>query len=171
MKAFFKAFLIRFAELLVINCVLSAIVTAAFSAGELLSTQWIPVALIFSANAVFLVIQWVRLRVLCFEVQDNRLYFGIALSSYAAFAAVHFAFLAAGIISGDMTLYTWLFIMAKLVSIAMNFAISPAVSNLISAVVFELLVLGIIFLAPLHRNVPDEEERIPLDRDVQDFKR
>lgn len=171
MKTFFKAFLIRFAELLVINCVLSAIVTAAFSAGELLSTQWIPIALILSANAVFLALQWARLRVLCFEVQDIRLYFKIALASYAAFAVVHFAFLAAGIIGGDMTLYTWLFIMAKLVSIAMNFAISPAVSNLISAIVFELLVLGIIFLAPLHRNVPDEEERIPLDRDVQDFKR
>ncbi len=170
MKAF-KAFLIRFAELLVINCVLSAIVTAGFSAGALLSTQWIPVALIFSANAVFLALQWARLRVLCFEVQDIRLYFGIALTSYAAFAAVHFAFLAAGLFSGDMTLYTWLFIMAKLVSIAMNFAISPEVSNLISAIVFELLLLGIIFLAPLHRRLPSAEERIPLDRDVREFKR
>ena len=67
---FFKAFFIRFAELLVLNCILSAIVTAAFSAGSLLSTQLIPVLLVLTADAVFLSVQWARLRVLCFEVQD-----------------------------------------------------------------------------------------------------
>lgn len=172
MKAF-GAFLIRFAELVLVNCILSAIVTFAFTAGELLNTRLIPVLLIFSAVAVFLVVQWARLRVLCFEVQDLRLYFRIALSSYAAFAVLNLAFCAAAVcVPGKlMTVYTWLFITAKFFSIATNYVVSPAFSNLVSAVLFQLLLLGMIFLAPLHRQVPDPNDRIPLERDVKDFKR
>ena len=165
MKAF-KAFLIRFAELVLVNCILSAIVTTAFTAGEL------PLLLIFSADAVFLAVQWARLRVLCFEVQDLRLYFRIALSSFAAFAVLNLAFCAAGVFLPDvMVVYTWLFITAKFFSIATNYAVSPAFSNIVSAVLFELLLLGMVFLAPLHRRIPDADERIPLDRDVREFKR
>ncbi len=171
MKAF-KAFLIRFAELVLVNCILSAIVTTAFTAGELLNTRLIPLLLIFSADAVFLAVQWARLRVLCFEVQDLRLYFRIALSSFAAFAVLNLAFCAAGVFLPDvMVVYTWLFITAKFFSIATNYAVSPMFSNIVSAVLFELLLLGMVFLAPLHRRIPDADERIPLDRDVREFKR
>lgn len=164
---FFKAFFIRFAELLVLNCILSAIVTAAFSAGSLLSTQLIPVLLVLTADAVFLSVQWARLRVLCFEVQDIGLYMKIALSSFALFAATHFATYAVCAAHDNMRLYTWLFVTAKLLSIGTNYAIG----NLVAAIFFELLTLGIIFLAPIHRREPDENERIPLDRDPEEFKR
>ena len=70
-----------------------------------------------------------------------------------------------------MVVYTWLFITAKFFSIATNYAVSPVFSNIVSAVLFELLLLGIVFLAPLHRRIPDADERIPLDRDVREFKR
>ena len=140
---FFKAFFIRFAELLVLNCILSAIVTAAF-----------------------LSVQWARLRVLCFEVQDIGLYMKIALSSFALFAATHFATYAVCAAHDNMRLYTWLFVTAKLLSIGTNYAIG----NLVAAIFFELLILGIIFLAPIHRREPDENERIPLDRDPEESK-
>ena len=165
MKAF-KAFLIRFAELLAVNCILSAIVTTAFTAGELLNTRLIPILLIFSADAVFLAVQWARLRVLCFEVQDIGLYMKIALSSFALFAATHFATYAVCAAYDNMRLYTWLFVTAKLLSIGTNYAIG----NLVAAIFFELLTLGIIFLAPIHRREPDENERIPLDRDPEESK-
>lgn len=163
---FFKALLIRFVELLAVNCILSAIVTTAFSAGSLLNTQLIPVLLIIAADAVFLAVQWARLRVLCFEVQDIELYMKIALSSFALFAVTHFAVYAVCAVYNNMRLYTWLFITAKLLSIGTNYAIS----NLVSAIFFELLTLGIIFLAPIHRREPDDNDRIPLDRDIEEFK-
>lgn len=164
---FFRAFSIRFAELLVLNCILSAIVTAAFSAGSLLNTRLIPLLLILAANVIFLAIQWERLRVLCFEVQDTGLYMKIALSSFALFAATHFAVYAVCAVTDNMRLYTRLFITAKLLSIGTNYA----VSNFVSAIFFELLILGIIFLAPIHRRVPEEYESIPPDRDAEESKR
>ena len=90
----------------------------------------------------------------------------IALSSFALFAATHFATYAVCAAHDNMRLYTWLFVTAKLLSIGTNYAIG----NLVAAIFFELLILGIIFLAPIHRREPDENERIPLDRDPEEFK-
>ena len=103
---------------------------------------------------------------LCFEVQDIGLYMKIALSSFALFAATHFATYAVCAAHDNMRLYTWLFVTAKLLSIGTNYAIG----NLVAAIFFELLILGIIFLAPIHRREPDENERIPLDRDPEESK-
>lgn len=152
-----KAFCIRFLELLLINFALSAIVTGGFVSGVLMNTAGITAFLLFFADAVFFFLQFVRSRALCAEAQDMRIYFGVNLSATAAFAAVNFILL----FLLDAKRYTWLFITAKLVSTPTNYAIS----NRVSAVVFQLILIAVVFLAPLHRRVPSTSERIPLDRD------
>lgn len=151
-----KAFLIRLAELLLVNCALSAIVTGGFASGVLLNTSGVTALLIFCADAVFLAVQFIRSRALCAEAQDMRIYFGVNLSAFAAFAIVNFVLLE---LLGSKP-YTWLFITAKLLSTPTNYMIS----NRWSAVAFQCLLLAVVFLAPLHRRTP---EPIPLDDDFQ----
>lgn len=152
-----KAFCIRLAELLLVNFALSAIVSVGFATGVLRNTSGTTALLIFCADAVFLIIQFIRSRALCVEAQDMRIYFGVSLSAFAAFVATNFILLR--LLAPKP--YTWLFITAKLLSISTNYAIS----NFWSAIVFQCLVLAVIFLAPLHRKQPGNDEPIPLDQE------
>ncbi len=145
-----KAFFIRLAELLFVNCVLSVIVAGGFVSGILMSTSHITTLLVLCADAVFLTVQYVRSRALCFEAQDIRIYFTVSLAAFAVFAAVNFIFLEVL----DPVPYTWLFITAKVLSIPTDYA----VGNLWSALFFQALLLIVIFLAPLHRRLPDADD-------------
>lgn len=152
-----KAFCIRLAELLLVNFALSAIVSVGFATGILFNTTTITTLLVLCADAVFYALQFIRSRALCMEAQDMRIYFRVSLSSYAAFALINIIML--------KTLrakpYTWFFITAKLLSIPTNYA----VGNFWSAVAFQSILLLVIFLAPLHRKLPDPNDPIPLDQE------
>lgn len=152
-----KAFCIRLAELLLVNCALSAIVSGGFVSGILRNTAGITALLILCADALFLAVQFIRSRALCIEAQDMRIYFRVNLSATAAFAAINFILLA---LLGPKP-YTWLFITAKILSIPTNYAIS----NVWSAIFFQCLAFAVVFLAPLHRKMPDPNNPIPLDQE------
>ena len=152
-----KAFCIRLAELLLVNCALSAIVAGGFVSGILLNTSKITTLLILCADALFLIIQFIRSRALCIEAQDMRIYFGVNLSATAVFAAINFVLMK--LLAPKP--YTWLFITAKILSIPTNYA----VSNVWSAIFFQCLAFAVVFLAPLHRKTPDPNNPIPLDRE------
>ena len=152
-----KAFCIRLAELLLVNFALSAIVSDGFASGILVNTTTIITLLVFCADAVFYVIQFIRSRALCMEAQDMRIYFRVSLSSYAVFALINAILLT----SLRAKPYTWLFITAKILSLPTNYA----VGNAWSAVFFQSVLLLVIFLAPLHRKLPDPDNPIPLDQE------
>ena len=148
-----KAFFIRLAELLLVNCILSAIVAAAFATGLVTSVPILMTFLVVCADAIFLVLQYSCLRALCSEAPDLRVYFAVSLSSFAVFAALNFILLELL----DQVAYTWLFITAKLLSIATGYRIG----NLASAIFFQFMVLAVIFLAPIHRTAYDKEKKLP----------
>lgn len=153
-----KAFWIRLFELVFVNCLLSAVVTAMLSAGNLRHAQWIPFLMLLSANAVFLVVQWARLRVLCFEMQSLGRYFAVALSSFAVFAILQFVCYAVCVAQNNPTLYNWLFVTTELLTVATELFAEYSTGALLSAILFEALLLCTVFLAPFHRRLPEEED-------------
>lgn len=164
-----KAFWIRLFELSFVNCLLSAVVTAMLAAGNLRHVQWLPLLMILSADAVFLVVQWARLRVLCFEMRSLGRYFAVALTSFAVFAILQFSCYAAGMARGDHTLYNWLFVTTEFLTATADLLADSAVDTVVSAAVFDLLLFGMVFLAPFHRRLPGEEDDETETQDVSQF--